>query len=165
MATCLREVASKQDDGAAVLQDWLAVAATLPQTWLPPDLRLGQAVNGTVTQVTEFGAVLDIVGVCGLVTASNLAGPGVAEGESLQGVVLHVDTAAQCVELGCAARLVGRGDLATGTVPVGAVLRGEVVLVKTEHSLAVVSLTAPRQHCGLLGFLGTGRHLNDLAGR
>merc|ERR1711971_932485 len=41
---------------------------------------------------------------------------------------------------------------------------GEVVLVKSMHNLAVVSLIAPKQFCGLLGLMSTRRHLNDLVG-
>merc|ERR1712025_224940 len=41
---------------------------------------------------------------------------------------------------------------------------GEVVLVKSIHNLAVVSLIAPKQFCGLLGLMSTRRHLNDLVG-
>merc|ERR1719402_1723521 len=43
-------------------------------------------------------------------------------------------------------------------------VRGEVVLVKSIHNLAVVSLIAPKQFCGLLGLMSTRRHLNDLVG-
>ena len=44
-------------------------------------------------------------------------------------------------------------------------VRGEVVLVKSIHNLAVVSLTAPKQFCGLLGLMSTRLHLNDFACR
>ena len=173
VATSVKEVRREggAEEGAAVLVDWLAVASRAPTPWLlEGGVALGALVMGTVTQVSEFGALLDISGVRGIVTNSNMGGPSVSVGESLQGVVLHVDSGAGCVELGCEARLVGRvaarrGEIGWGGVQVGARVKGEVVLVKTVHSLAMVSITSPRQFGGLLAWLSTRRHLNDLAGQ
>ena len=167
VSTAVKEVAGREEDGSAVLADWLDTCASLPSAWLG-EVAVGKVVMATVTAATEFGALVEVEGgVRGVVTASNMAGGAVEVGASLQGVVLHVDRRARCVELGCLGRLVGRaagrrGGL--GAAGEGERLRGEVVAVKTELSLAVVSVTAPRQHAGLLAFLPTRRCLNDLAG-
>ena len=167
VATSVKEVRREggMEEGAAVLVDWLALAARAPTLWLQEGrVVLGALVTGTVKQVTEFGALLDISEVRGIVTRSNMGGPSVSVGESL-----HVDSGAGCVELGCEARLVGRvaarrGEIGCGKVEVGLKVKGEVVLVQTVHSLAMVSITSSRQHGGLLAWLSTRRHPNDLAG-
>ena len=147
------------------------MAARAPTLWLQEGrVVLGALVTGTVKQVTEFGALLDISEVRGIVTRSNMGGQSVSVGESLQGVVPHVYSGAACVELGCEARLVGRvaarrREIGCGKVEVGLKVKGEVVLVQTVHSLAMVSITSSQQHGGLLAWLSTRRHLNDLAGQ
>ena len=173
VATSVKEVRREggMEEGAAVLVDWLALAARAPTLWLQEGrVVLGALVTGTVKQVTEFGALLDISEVRGIVTRSNMGGPSVSVGESLQGVVPHVYSGAACVELGCEARLVGRvaarrREIGCGKVEVGLKVKGEVVLVQTVHSLAMVSITSSQQHGGLLAWLSTRRHLNDLAGQ
>ena len=168
VATNLKEVAGKSVDGSKVLVDWLEEAAKLDKSWLG-GLSVGQAVTCSVTEVSEFGALVEVAGVRGVVTKTNL-GTGVVVGDTLQGVVLHADHMAKCVEVSCQSRLVGRVVARRGAPMEASVslsdtkVRGEVVLVKSIHNLAVVSLTAPKQFCGLLGLMSTRRHLNDLVG-
>ena len=165
------------EEAVAVMVDWLAVASRAPTSCLMEGraalargAELGALVTATVTRVAEFGAMLSISGVRGIVTRSNMPRPTVSVGESLEGVVLHVNSGAGFVELGCKQRLVDSvaarsGKIGWGKVEVGAKVKGEVVLVKTVHSLAMVSITSPRQYGGLLAWLSTRRHLNDLAGQ
>merc|ERR1712130_731696 len=154
-------------DSSRVLVDWLDDAAKLDKSWLG-DLAVGQAVTCSVTEVSEFGALVEVAGVKGVVTKTNL-GTEVVVGDTLQGVVLHTDHMAKCVEVSCQSRLVGRvvgrrGAAMLASVSDNVKVRGEVVLVKSIHNLAVVSLIAPKQFCGLLGLMSTRRHLNDLVG-
>jgi len=172
VSTRVKDVADKDETGAKVLQDWLEVFNDLPSTWLNRGLVLGEFVSGPVTEVTEFGVIMDIGGARGIVTNTNLGllaqYQAVAVGDMLQGVVLYVDKAAGCVELGCDSKLVARAasrkkdvcDVAVGTK-----LRGEVLLVKTEHNLGVITVTNPKQASGLMGYLSMRKHLNDLAGQ
>ena len=166
VATSLKEVAGNDVDSSKVLVDWLDDAAKLDKSWLG-DLAVGQAVTCSVTEVSEFGALVEVAGVKGVVTKTNL-GTEVAVGDTLQGVVLHTDHMAKCVEVSCQSRLVGRVVGRRGAAMLASVsdtkVRGEVVLVKSIHNLAVVSLIAPKQFCGLLGLMSTRRHLNDLVG-
>ena len=166
VATSLKEVAGNDVDSSKVLVDWLDDAAKLDKSWLG-DLAVGQAVTCSVREVSEFGALVEVAGVKGVVTRTNL-GTEVAVGDTLQGVVLHTDHMAKCVEVSCQSRLVGRVVGRRGAAMLASVsdtkVRGEVVLVKSIHNLAVVSLIAPKQFCGLLGLMSTRRHLNDLVG-
>merc|ERR1719430_2081740 len=166
VATSLKEVAGNDFDSSKVLLNWLDDAAKLDKSWLG-ELAVGQAVTCSVTEVSEFGALVEVAGVRGVVTKTNL-GTEVAVGDTLQGVVLHADHMAKCVEVSCQSRLVGRVVGRRGATMLASVsdtkVRGEVVLVKSVHNLAVVSLIAPKQFCGLLGLMSTRRHLNDLEG-
>jgi len=167
VTTSLKEVAGNDVDTSKVLVDWLDDAAKLEKSWLG-DLAVGQAVTCSVTEVSEFGALVEVAGVKGVVTKTNL-GTEVVVGDTLQGVVLHTDHMAKCVEVSCQSRLVGRvvgrrGAAMLASVSDNVKVRGEVVLVKSIHNLAVVSLIAPKQFCGLLGLMSTRRHLNDLVG-
>ena len=168
VTTSLKEVAGKEIDSGQVLLDWLGDSSRLQSSWLG-ELAIGQAVTCSVSQVSEFGALVDVAGVKGVVTKTNL-GTEVAVGDTLQGVILHVDHMAQCIEVSCQARLVGRviarrgAAISSDACAADTKVRGEVVLVKSIHNLAVVSLMAPKQFCGLLGLMSTRRHLNDLVG-
>merc|ERR1719400_957622 len=168
VTTSLKEVAGKEIDSGQVLLDWLGDSSRLESSWLG-ELAIGQAVTCSVSQVSEFGALVDVVGVKGVVTKTNL-GTEVAVGDTLQGVILHVDHMARCIEVSCQARLVGRVIARRGAAInfdasiFDTKVRGEVVLVKSMHNLAVVSLIAPKQFCGLLGLMSTRLHLNDLVG-
>merc|ERR1712013_258518 len=168
VTTSLKEVAGKEIDSGQVLLDWLGDSSRLQSSWLG-ELAIGQAVTCSVSQVSEFGALVDVAGVKGVVTKTNL-GTEVAVGDTLQGVILHVDHMARCIEVSCQARLVGRviarrgAAISSDASAADTKVRGEVVLVKSIHNLAVVSLIAPKQFCGLLGLMSTRRHLNDLVG-
>merc|ERR1719204_466106 len=169
VTTSLKEVAGKEIDSGQVLLDWLGDSSRLQSSWLG-ELAIGQAVTSSVSQVSEFGALVDVAGVKGVVTKTNL-GTEVAVGDTLQGVILHVDHMTRCIEVSCQARLVGRVIARRGAAISSDVfsaadtkVRGEVLLVKSIHNLAVVSLMAPKQFCGLLGLMSTRRHLNDLVG-
>ena len=166
VATSLKEVAGNDVDSSNVLVDWLDDAAKLDKSWLG-DLAVGHAVACSVTEVSEFGALVEVAGVRGVVTKTNL-GTEVVVGDTLQGVVLHTDHMAKGVEVSCQSRLVGRVVGRRGATMLASVsdtkVRGEVVLVKSIHNLAVVSLTAPKQFCGLLGLMSTRLHLNDFVG-
>merc|ERR1712013_307289 len=168
VTTSLKEVAGKEIDSGQVLLDWLGDSSRLQSSWLG-ELAIGQAVTCSVSQVSEFGALVDVAGVKGVVTKTNL-GTEVAVGDTLQGVILHVDHMARCIEVSCQARLVGRviarrgAAISSDASAADTKVRGEVVLVKSIHNLAVVSLMAPKQFCGLLGLMSTRRHLNDLVG-
>merc|ERR1711909_199079 len=73
---------------------------------------------------------------------------------------------AKVVEISCESSLVSRVTTkkAGQVVKDGAVLKGKVVMHKTEHSISVVLVTNPTNLAGMIGFLGTRRNVNDLAG-
>ena len=100
-----------------------------------------------------------------MVTNSNKADCEVAEGDSVTGVVIFVDSQARVVELSCQPELLAQVEARTEqTAKVGAKLRGRVVLSKTEHGVSLVLVSHPRALAGLLGWAATKRHHNDLAG-
>ena len=100
-----------------------------------------------------------------MVTNSNKTDTEVAEGDSVTGVVIFVDSQARVVELGCQPELVSQVEARTKKVAkVGANLRGRVVMNKTEHGVCLVLVTYPKSQAGMLGFAATKRHHNDLAG-
>ena len=90
----------------------------------------------------------------------------VEDGDTDAGVVIYVDHVAKVVKVSCDALLVSRlttryaGQMAR----VGAVVMGKVVKHKTEHSISLVVISNPTNLSGMVGFLGTRRHVNDLAG-
>ena len=100
-----------------------------------------------------------------MVTNSNKSEVEAAEGDSVTGVVIFVDSQAKVVELSCQSELVTQVKARTDQVAkVGANLRGRVVMNKTEHGVCLVLVTYPKSLCGMLGFAATKRNHNDLAG-
>jgi len=167
VSTSVSGVLDKQklvETGAELVTQWLDYTAEHRS-----GPAMGSLVTGKITQVTEFGYMLDIDGVQGIVTNTNL-GRQQGEldvGDSVSGVVVFVDRVmgGVCVELSCEGGLVSRTTTKRGDVVTkGNVVKGEVVLVKTELSLCVVSITHPKNVSGHVGYLGTRRHINDLAG-
>jgi len=128
--------------------------------------KVGDLVSGKVLKVSEFGLLVNFEGVKGVVTNSNIGGQVVEEGDTVAGVVIFVDHMAKVVEVSCDAWVVSKvttrkvGQMAR----VGAVLKGKVVMHKTEHSISVLVISNPTNLSGMIGFLGTRRHVNDLAG-
>jgi hypothetical protein len=47
---------------------------------------------------------------------------------------------------------------------VGAVLKGKVVIHKTEHSVSMLVISNPTNLSGMVGFLGTRHHVDYLTG-
>merc|ERR1711892_270671 len=128
--------------------------------------KVGDLVSGKVLKVSEFGLWVNFEGVKGVVTNSNIGGQVGEEGDTVAGVVIFVDHMAKVVEVSCDAWVVSKvttrklGQMAR----VGAVLKGKVVMHKTEHSISVMVISNPTNLSGMIGFLGTRRHVNDLAG-
>ena len=46
---------------------------------------------------------------------------------------------------------------------VGAIIKRKVVMHKTEHSISVVVISNPTNLSGMVGYLGTSKHVKDLA--
>ena len=143
---------------------WLEAGARAG-AWCPH--KVGDKVTGVVAAATEFGAVLDIGGVRGLVTTTNMPpGGAVMEGGEVFGVVLYVDCAARVVEVTChedTVRLVtGRGKAAV-RVKAGDSVRARLVLARTEHGVGVAVVTQPSPLAGTLAHVSARRHANDLA--
>jgi len=151
------------DSMGGLIRDWLDDVA-LVSGW--SSHKVGDLVSGKVLKVTDFGLLVDVEGVKGIVTNSNMDGKIVEEGDMVSGVIIFVDHMAKVVEISCEAVLVSKVTTRrTGqVVKEGAVLKGKVVMHKTEHSISVVMVTNPVNQCGMIGFLGTRRHVNDLAG-
>jgi len=128
--------------------------------------KVGDLVSGKVLKVSEFGLLVSVEGVKGVVTNSNMSGQAVVEGDTVAGVIIFVDHMAKVVEISCESSLVSRVTTkkAGQVVKDGAVLKGKVVMHKTEHSISVVLVTNPTNLNGMIGFLGTRRNVNDLAG-
>jgi len=128
--------------------------------------RVGDLVSGKVLKVSEFGLLVSVEGVKGVVTNSNMSGQAVVEGDTVAGVIIFVDHMAKVVEISCESSLVSKVTTrkAGQVVKDGAVLKGKVLMHKTEHSISVVLITNPTNLSGMVGFLGTRRNVNDLAG-
>jgi len=145
---------------------WLAETNTIPWEGVS-DLSLGSLVTAKVSQVTDFGVIIDIGGIRGLITSTNLGNNSVSEGDDITGVVSWIDRGLQVVELVCDAELINRvlaSKASVKDIEVNMKVKAKVVLSKTEHHIAVVALTHPRNVSGLVGYLGTRQNLNDLAG-
>jgi len=146
-----------------LVRDWLQQVAMVSK-WATN--KVGDLVAGKVVKVTEFGLLLDVSGVKGVVTNSNLNEQTMAEGDIVSGVIIFVDHSANVVEVTCDSGVVGRVTTKKSkqVARLGALVKGKVVMHKTEHSISVVVITNPTHLSGLVGFLGTRKHVNDLAG-
>ena len=100
-----------------------------------------------------------------MVTNSNKGDSNLAEGDSVSGLVIFVDSQSQVVELSCQPDLLTLvGGRTEQEARIGSNLTGRVVMNKTEHGVCLVVVTQPRAVAGMLGHVATRRHHNDLAG-
>merc|ERR1719427_1800209 len=148
----------------SLVGEWLE-EVNMVSSWT--NMKLGDLVSATVSKLTDFGVLLDVSGVQGLVTNSNLGGNAVCEGDTVAGVVVFIDNVARVVELSCEGGLVSlvTTKKAGRVAKVGTVVKGKIVVHKTEHSISVAVISCPVHLSGMVGFLGTRRHVNDLAGQ
>merc|ERR1719233_2367656 len=146
-----------------LVKDWLD-EVNMVSGW--SSHKVGDLVSGKVLKVSEFGLLVSVEGVKGVVTNSNMSGQAVVEGDTVAGVVIFVDHKAKVVEISCESSLVSKVTTrkAGQVAREGAVLKGKVIMHKTEHSISVVLVTNPTNLGGMIGFLGTRRNVNDLAG-
>ena len=87
-------------------RDWTRDQVTC-STW--SQLTPGTMATGNIVTVSEFGAMLDISGVRGVVTMSNVGGAELRVGGTVSGVVMYVDvdSLVNVVEISCMPKLKG----------------------------------------------------------
>ena len=119
---------------------------------------VGDNVDAEVKSVSEFGALLDIAGTRGVLTTSNMSGAEVSEGSRVSGVVVFVDSRMKLVEISCNQELINkmkRKKKKKHVVKEGDVVKGRVVMNKSEYGLALFLITEPASSSGVLGTLST----------
>ena len=100
-----------------------------------------------------------------MVTNSNKGDKEVGEGDSVTGVVTFIDSEAKVVEICCQSDLLSQvKDRADQEAKLGSMVRGRVVMNKTEHGVCLVVVTQPEAVAGRLGYAAIRRHHNDLDG-
>jgi len=163
VATRVKELGVNVLDSVEVMVGWLKEVRRLKQ--LKEDVRVGSMVTGVVTNCSEFGTMTDVEGIPGVITNSQMGGMKVCVGQRVSCVVLYVDHANRVLELSCDAALVSKVTRGTkGKAKVGLTMKGSVVFSRTEHSYQLVCVNSPGYLAGLLAYLPTRAHINDLAG-
>ena len=118
---------------------------------------VGDNVDAEVKSVSEFGALLDIAGTRGVLTTSNMSGAEVSEGSRVSGVVVFVDSRMKLVEISCNQELINKmkkkKKKKKHVVKEGDVVKGRVVMNKSEYGLALFLITEPASSSGVLGTL------------
>jgi len=162
VVTCaLEKVGWGQETMGGIVKEWLDTMNSV-SGW--SQTKVGDLISGIVTEVTDFGLLIDIDGTKGIVTNSNREKEFV-EGDSISGVVIFVDSLAKVLEVSCQTSLINSVTTRKTNIPkTGSLLKGKIVTHKTEHSISVVSISNPLNFKGNIGFVGTRRHVNDLAG-
>jgi len=139
----LKVIECVPEEGRVVFSERAALAQPGQRSLLFGQLKVGQTVNGTVTNTTDFGAFVDLGGVEGLIHISELSWGRVTHpsqivhvGESLQVRVLELAPERCRVALSLKRLLPNPWEHAAEEFPVGGVLQATVTTVLSYGAFA-----------------------------
>ena len=129
-------------------------------------MRIGSVVTAKVNSVSDFGIDASTIpgNVRALIPKSSLAeGQQLPKpGDKIDGVVVHVEPQFGCVEISLNPDLVRQVVTKKTTSPkVGQVVKGSLVVAKSELGFVLVCVKSPPQLTGHFVHVPTRQHIND----
>jgi len=139
----LKVIECAPEDGRVVFSERAALAEPGKRMQLFDNLEVGQSINGTVTNITDFGVFIDLGGVEGLIHISELswgrvAHPGqiVALGQEVKAQVLEISPERCRVALSLKRLLPNPWDKADSDFAVGQIVPAKVTSIVSYGAFA-----------------------------